>query len=191
MNALLLALAAAAAASADFAPRVSLAELRTAAMAMPTPPARPVLTLAQAAPVAPINRGLEPLGARGRGGRVRGPDPFGGANGRYTMTENGPYLVVISVTTGYISGHFVLRRDAATGLDSLGFTGYIKENGQWGPLQQGESPGAVVYDARRAEGTLRWNLNGESRQDSFRRAGNDGRSLRITLDGHAHEFTPD
>jgi hypothetical protein len=191
MNALLLALAVAAAASADFAPRVSLTELRAAALTMITPPSRPGVTLAQAPAVAPINRGLEALGARGQTGRVRGPDPFGGANGRYTMTENGPYLVIISVTTGYISGHLVLRRNATTGADSLGFNGYIKENGQWGPLQQGESPGSVVYDARRDQGTLQWNLNGQSRQDTFRRAGNNGESLRITLDGNAHEFTPD
>ncbi|MDX6769925.1 MAG: hypothetical protein SF051_10355 [Elusimicrobiota bacterium] len=190
MNALLLALAVAAAASADFAPRVSLTELRRAAMLMADPIPEPVLTPVQLGPVAAINRGFEALGPTGATGRVRGPDPFGGANGTYTMTENTAYRIVLSVTTGYISGHFVLRRDPSTGLDALGFTGRIKKDGQWGPLQQGESPGEVVYDARRDQGVLRWSINGTWREDSFRRSGNNNDSMRITLDGHAHEFTP-
>ena len=190
MNALLLALAAAAAASTDFAPRVSLPALRLAAFQMADVEGQPAVTPEPVAPVAAINRGFGTLGRSGTTGRVRGPDPFGGANGTYVMTENTAYRIVLSVTTGYISGHFVLRRDSVTGQDALGFTGHIKKDGQWGPLQQGESPGEVVYDARRDQGLLRWNINGAWREDSFRRAGNNGESMRITLDGHAHEFTP-
>lgn len=145
----------------------------------------------QARQIVPINAGFQALGARGTKGRIKGPHPLGFADGTYEVVENSPFLVVIAMRTGYIDGRFTLKRDQATGRDTLGFAGRLMQDGRWGAPQNGMNEGSVFYDAATDTGAIRWVMNGQWRQDTFLRGRAGGRSMRITLGGHAHDFFQD
>ena len=142
---------------------------------------------------APINRGFQGLGPAGKTGRVKGPGIFGSGDGIYRVIENGPWQIVLQMKTGYIDGRFTLKRDAATGQDSLGFSGRLwdSDNGRMGPPTDSANDGQVSYDAASDSGGIAWRLNGQWRQDSYHggRAGASG--MTITLGGHGHDFTQD
>lgn len=148
---------------------------------------------AQAAQTAPINLGFQGLGQAGKTGRVKGPGIFGSGDGTYRVIENTPWQVVLQMKTGYIDGRFTLKRDAATGRDSLGFSGRLwdSDNGRMGPPTDSVNDGQVSYDAASDSGGIAWRLNGQWRQDSYHggRAGSAG--MTITLGGHGHDFLQD
>jgi len=146
---------------------------------------------AQAVQPAPINRGFQGLGPAGKTGRVKGPGIFGSGDGTYRVVENGPWQIVLLMKTGYIDGTFTLKRDAATGKDSLGFNGRLwdADRGEMSPPANSVNDGTVGYDPASDTGTIAWRLNGQWNQDTYRggRAGSGG--MTITLGGHGHDFS--
>lgn len=149
------------------------------------------LPLQASSRVLPVNLGFSALGPKGAGGRVGGPGILGMGDGRYRVEENAPFLVVIRLETGFVQGRFVLSRDSATGADTIGFMGRVMENGAWGPMREGLNPGSVSYDAAADRGAVRWSAGGRRQEDSYERGGPGSRSMRITLNGHAHNFYRD
>jgi hypothetical protein len=147
----------------------------------------PFMRLAQAG-VTPVNLGFQALGPKGAAGRISGPGLLGFGDGAYTVLENSPFMVVLRMQTGYVNGRFVLKRDASSGLDVIGFAGHVMENGGWGPYKEGFNPGRVTYDAAADRGTVQWLVNGERREDRYERGGPGSRAMRITLNGHNHDF---
>ena len=142
---------------------------------------------------APINRGFQGLGPAGKTGRVKGPGIFGSGDGTYRVVENGPWQVTLQMKTGYIDGIFTLKRDPATGKDSLGFSGRLwdADNGRMTPPTTSVNDGKVDYDAATDSGGIGWRLNGQWKQDAYHggRAGSGG--MTITLGGHGHDFIQD
>lgn len=153
--------------------------------------ADPLFAVAQAAQPAPINLGFQGLGPAGKAGRVKGPGIFGSGDGTYRVVENGPWQIVLQMKTGYIDGSFTLKRDPATGKDSLGFNGRLWDagRGEMGPPANSVNDGTVAYDPASDTGTIAWRLNGQWNQDTYRggRAGSGG--MTITLGGHGHDFS--
>lgn len=156
---------------------------------LPAPPRRTGFS-ADAVQPAPINRGFLGLGPAGKTGRVKGPGIFGSGDGTYRVVENGPWQVVLQMKTGYIDGSFTLKRDPATGKDSLGFNGRLWDSNQGRMSDPTDSvnDGQVGYDPGSDTGTIAWRLNGQWNQDTYRggRAGAGG--MTITLGGHGHDF---
>jgi hypothetical protein len=142
---------------------------------------------------APINRGFQGLGPAGKSGRVKGPGIFGSGDGTYRVIENGPWQVVLQMKTGYIDGTFTLKRDAATGKDSLGFAGSLwdSNNGGMSPPTNSVNDGKVDYDAASDAGNIGWRLNGEWKQDAYHGGRAGSRGMTITLGGHGHDFLQD
>jgi hypothetical protein len=138
----------------------------------------------------PINTGFLGLGAAGKTGRISGP-PLGG-NGTYRVIENDAAQMVFDMKTGYVVGRFTLRRDAATGKDSLGFDGRTKSGpfSGWTP-SKGIYDGEITYNAGSDSGTIRWQLDGQEVRDSYNGGRAGSRSMTITLKGHKHVFTQD
>jgi hypothetical protein len=149
------------------------------------------LPLAASARVLPVNLGFQALGPKGAGGRVGGPGILGMGDGRYRVEENSPFLVVIRLETGFVQGRFVLSRDRNTGADTIGFMGRVMENGAWGPMREGLNPGQVAYDAASDRGAVRWSAGGRRQEDTYERGAAGSRAMRITLNGHAHNFYRD
>lgn len=146
--------------------------------------------LPAAAPaVAPLNVGFLALGAAGTAGTVKGP-PFGG-DGTYNVVQNDPDQMAFDIKTGYVNGRFTLSRDPATGKDTLGFTGQVK-NGPFADWQQltGSYPGQIGYNPGKDSGTIAWSFGGSPVTDTYNGGGRAGsRSMTITIDGNAHTFT--
>jgi len=138
--------------------------------------------------VAPINTGFLALGVAGKTGKVQGP-PFGG-DGTYSVVQNDPLQMVFDMKTGYINGRFTLKRDSATGKDTLGFAGQTKD----GPFSDwktatGTYPGQIAYNAAADSGTIAWTFNGAPVTDTYKGGRAGSRSMTITLDGNSHTFT--
>lgn len=147
-----------------------------------------VLELAQAGRVTAINLGFQALGPAGAAGRVSGPGLLGMGDGTYSVIENGPNRIILRMQTGFVNGRFVLQRDPNTGTDVIGFAGQVMENGAWSPYREGFNPGRVTYDARNDTGTIEWMAEGRRRQDRYERGAAGSRAMRITLNGHNHDF---
>lgn len=143
---------------------------------------------AQAGRVTAINLCFKALGPAGASGRVSGPGLLGMGDGTYSVVENGPNRVILRMQTGFVNGRFVLQRDPNTGTDVIGFAGQVMENGAWSPYREGFNPGRVTYDAGNDTGTIEWMAEGRRRQDRYERGGGDSRAMRITLNGHNHDF---
>jgi hypothetical protein len=142
----------------------------------------------QAQASAPINSGFQGLGAAGQTGKIAGP-PLGG-DGTYRVIQNDADQMVFDMQTGYVTGRFTLKRDAATGQDTLGFAGKTKD----GPLSDwiaagGNYAGRITYDAGRDAGTIGWQLNGKQINDTYSGGRAGSRTMTITLKGHEHTFT--
>lgn len=182
--------------AADAFARALAAGLFGGGKADPLPAPEPRFATAQAGQVpqpAPINRGFQGLGPAGKTGRVKGPGIFGSGDGTYRVAENSPWQVVLQMKTGYIDGTFTLKRDPATGKDTLGFSGRLwdADAGRMSPPSSSVNDGKVDYDAATDTGSIGWRLNGKWNQDTYRggRAGSGG--MTITLGGHGHDFAQD
>jgi hypothetical protein len=139
--------------------------------------------------VLPINLGFTALGLKGAEGRISGPGLQGLGDGHYRVVENSPFLVVVRLDTGFVSGRLVLSRDPGTGADTIGFLGRVMEGGAWGAMRSELNPGAVDYDASEDRGSVRWSAGGKPSRDSYERGGEPGsRAMRLTLNGHPHDF---
>lgn len=150
--------------------------------------AEPFLELAQAGRVTPINLGFQALGPAGAAGRVSGPGLLGMGDGTYSVLENGPWRVILRLQTGFVNGRFVLQRDQTTGTDVIGFAGHVMEGGRWSPYREGFNPGRVTYDAASDRGTVEWMAQGRRQKDAYERGAAGSRAMRITLNGHNHDF---
>ncbi len=194
---LLLAAAAANAGAQEFRLPVDAAALVAGARALaarPQAPVRPaafrVLPFRATGQAAPLNRGFQALGPAGATGQVKA-GPFGVGNGSYRVAANDPDQLLLDVRTNYIDGRFILTRDAATGRDSLGFKGRLKDpsRGDWNDIDSLKD-GTVTYDPSSDSGLIGWNLRGQRQQDSYR-GGAAGGDMVISLSGHDHEFIRD
>lgn len=138
----------------------------------------------------PINSGFMALGAAGKTGKISGP-PLGG-DGTYRVIQNDASQMVFDMNTGYVAGRFTLKRDAATGKDTLGFDGQTKSGpfSGWTP-SKGIYDGQVTYAPGSDSGTILWQLNGQMIQDTYSGGRAGSRTMVITLKGNKHTFTQD
>lgn len=150
----------------------------------------PVVVFRAARAGTPINAGFLALGAAGKTGKVAGP-PFGG-DGTYHVLQNDANQMVFDMKTGYVQGRFTIKRDAATGRDTLGFDGRTKSGPFSGWTQcSGLYDGEITYNAGSDSGTIRWQFNGQEVRDTYKGGRAGSRSMTITLKGHSHTFTQD
>jgi hypothetical protein len=168
--------------------------LRSRALGAAAPTAaaafRAAITFKAAQVGTPINTGFLALGAAGKTGTIKGP-PLGG-DGTYRVLQNDAAQMVFDMKTGYVVGRFTLRRDAATGKDTLGFDGQTKDGpfSGWTP-GSGIFAGQITYNPGADSGTILWVLDGAQVNDAYNGGRAGSRSMTITLKGNKHTFTQD
>jgi hypothetical protein len=181
--------AAAAAPAQNFAVPAEFGAAVQASRALEAGAPRAAAPSAPASAAAPINTGFSALGAAGKSGKVDGPGPFGVGDGTYQVIQNDPYQMVFDMSTGYVQGRFTMKRDPATGKDTLGFSGRSKDGPLSGWTQgSGSFAGQISYASGSDSGTIFWELDGKKVTDSFK-GGRSGRTMTITLKGNSHTFT--
>ncbi len=162
-------------------------------------PRRPLAGLARrrrrpsaAQAYAPLNAGFQALGAAGKTETmVGGPARFEAGDGTYRVIQNDPLQMVFTMKTGYVDGRFTLSRDAATGKDTLGFTGQTKDGpfSGWTQSQRQLRRPDHLQPAGSDSGAISWQLNGAQVNDTYRGGRAGSRSMTITLkgnDAHLH-----
>ncbi len=145
-----------------------------------------------AAAAGPLNTGFQALGPAGKTGKVDGPGSQG--NGTYKVHKNEPYELGLNIATGYISGTLTLKRDAATGADTIRFAGWLWDHGRgaWGAFTDTTNDVRITYNARKDEGRLNWTENGEAKSEGFWGGRAGRRSMTIEAGGGwNHDFKQD
>lgn len=135
---------------------------------------------------AAVNTGFQGLGPKGTAGTVSaGLLNIGG--GKYWVLENSPYLVVMKMQTGFIEVTFTLKRDPATGKDTMTVQGRVNDSGWKDVSGTGESQ--ILYDAGRDGGVIRWTQAGKPKTTPFSGGGPGKNGMTIELEGTAHQFS--
>jgi len=141
----------------------------------------------------PVNAGFRALGPAGSTGKVDGPGRQG--NGSYRVLRNDPFLVELTVRTGYVDGTTTLSRDRATGRDTMRFVGRVwdRDAGRFSEPQDVTAEVQISYDAGRDRGLIRWQEDGVEKQEGYWGGGRAGaRTMTIELGGGwDHDFTRD
>lgn len=137
----------------------------------------------------PLNPGFAALGPAGSTGKVDGPGSQG--NGTFSVEKNDAYEVALTLDTGYIKGRITLKRDPATGQDTIRFAGRVWENGKLSEYRDKTHEAVIVYKAKDDEGTVRWTERGGKKSEDFW-GGKSGRSMTIEFGGgYDHDFARD
>lgn len=153
-------------------------------------PAQEPLALAEAPAAQPINRGFQALGAPGSKGSIDGPGSKG--NGSFRIELNDPFEIRLWIDTGYTKARMTLKRDPATGVDTMRFEGRMWEDGRWSDHRDKISTVFISYDAGRDRGSIKWKEKGQWKQENYWDGRAGRRAMVIELGGGwDHEFKRD
>ncbi|MBI5882185.1 MAG: hypothetical protein HZB91_03670 [Elusimicrobia bacterium] len=138
----------------------------------------------------PINTGFRSMGTAGSKGKIDGPGKQG--NGSFKVLVNDPFELSMEVKTGYIDGIITLKRDPATGKDSMRYQGRRRQEEAWGPVEDKLTEIVITYDAKTDRGRISWLEDGEEKSEGYWGGGKNDKVMTIEFGGGwDHDFFRD
>jgi hypothetical protein len=130
------------------------------------------------------------MGPAGSKGKIDGPGVQG--NGTFKVLANAHYELSMMIKTGYMDGAITLKRDQATGKDTLRYQGRRWVDGAWTEPEDTTTGIAITYKAKDDRGKISWTEDGEEKSEGSWGGGDDDKTMTIEFGGGwDHDFFRD